>query len=118
MSTLEDLDLQDREQRENNNQNNGGNNGDGDAEMKDVEAEKDDILDDDILNSSTRDIINRKRLLDNDMHVMKTEFQRLTHEKATMLERIKDNRDKIENNRYGSSVLCYMMSSGVPRRSS
>ncbi|KAI5301068.1 26S proteasome regulatory subunit 6A, partial [Ascosphaera pollenicola] len=99
MSTLEDLDLQDREQRENN-QNNGGDRGDDDAEMKDVEQEKeDDVLDNDILNSSTRDIINRKRLLDNDMHVMKTEFTRLTHEKATMQERIKDNRDKIANNR-------------------
>jgi 26S proteasome regulatory subunit T5 len=31
---------------------------------------------------------------------MKSEFQRLTHEKATMNEKIKDNLEKIENNRY------------------
>jgi 26S proteasome regulatory subunit T5 len=33
------------------------------------------------------------------MRIMKSEFQRLTHEKASMNEKIKDNLDKIENNR-------------------
>lgn len=80
---------------------------DGDADMKDAdpsqqEAEKeeeDDLIDMDILNSNTRDIITRRRLLENDMRIMRSEFQRLTHEKQAMHEKIKDNMDKIENNR-------------------
>ena len=69
--------------------------------MKDAEPEEEEeVLDEEILNSATRDITARKRLLENDMRIMKSEFQRLTHEKATMNDKIKDNQDKIENNRY------------------
>ena len=70
-----------------------------DEEMKDAEKEEDDVLDAEILHSSTRDIVARKRLLENDMRIMKSEFQRLTHEKTTMRDKIKDNLDKIDNNR-------------------
>jgi 26S proteasome regulatory subunit T5 len=107
MSTLEDLDDLEREQKEedkkeDNKDGNGGDKdgkkADGDAEMKDAEPEED-VLDEEILNSSTRDIAARKRLLENDMRIMKSEFQRLSHEKATMNEKIKDNLEKIENNR-------------------
>jgi ATP-dependent 26S proteasome regulatory subunit len=69
--------------------------------MEDAEPEEE-PLDEEILNSSTRDIVARRRLLENDMRIMKSEFQRLTHEKASMNEKIKDNLDKIENNRYAS----------------
>jgi 26S proteasome regulatory subunit T5 len=99
MSTLEDLDDLEREEKEDKKEEKkkdaDGKDGkaDGDAEMKDAEPEE-------ILNSSTRDIIARKRLLENDMRIMKSEFQRLTHEKANMNEKIKDNLEKIENNRY------------------
>lgn len=77
----------------------------GDAEMKDADEEKkeeekeEDVLDDEILHSSTRDIQMRKRLLDNDLRIMKSEVQRLTHEQAAMKDKIKDNLEKIENNR-------------------
>ena len=79
----------------------------GDAEMKDADTDADkkeeekeeDIFDPEILHSSTRDIITRRRLLENDMRIMKSEFQRLSHEQAAMKEKIKDNLDKIENNR-------------------
>lgn len=74
----------------------------GDAEMKDAEEKKEEeenVLDDEILSLSTRDIIARRRLLENDTRIMRSEFQRLTHEKAAMHEKIKDNMDKIENNR-------------------
>jgi 26S proteasome regulatory subunit T5 len=105
MSTLEDLDDLEREEKEEKRDEKKDNSGDGkdgkqdgDAEMKDAEPEED-VLDEEILNSSTRDIVARKRLLENDMRIMKSEFQRLTHEKATMNEKIKDNQDKIENNR-------------------
>jgi len=105
MSTLEDLDDLEREEKEEKKDEKKDSSGDGkdgkkdgDAEMEDAEPEEE-VLDEEILNSSTRDIVARKRLLENDMRIMKSEFQRLTHEKATMNEKIKDNQDKIENNR-------------------
>lgn len=110
MSTLEDLDDIERQEKEDKKDQDGKDNKDnkptngGDAEMKDAEAKKEeeeeDPIDEDVLNSSTRDIVNRRRLLENDLRIMKSEFQRLTHEKATMNEKIKDNVDKIENNKY------------------
>ena len=73
---------------------------DGDAEMKDLEEEKkEDDIDPEILNSSTQDIINRRRLLENEIRVMKQEFQRVGHEKQAMEKRIEENLEKIENNR-------------------
>lgn len=78
----------------------------GDADMKDADGKKedekkeeDDLIDMEILNSSTRDIVARRRLLENDTRIMKSEFSRLTHEKNAMNEKIKDNVDKIDNNR-------------------
>jgi len=109
MSTLEDLD--DLDQREDKDQKNAGDgdgkqpgHGDGDAEMKDANSDKtkdeiDDLLDDEILRSSTRDIIKRRRMLENELRIMKSEFQRLTHEQNTMKDKVKDNLEKIENNR-------------------
>ncbi|OMP81978.1 26S protease regulatory subunit 6A [Diplodia seriata] len=104
MSTLEDLDDIERsakDERKDDGQDGKKPNQPGDSEMKDADDQNkdDDVLDADILNSSTRDIVARRRLLENDMRIMKSEFQRLTHEKATMHEKIKDNMDKIENNR-------------------
>jgi 26S proteasome regulatory subunit T5 len=60
---------------------------------------QEELIDQEILNSSTDDIINRTKLLDNDIKVMKSESTRLTHEKSVMLERIKDNQEKINNNK-------------------
>lgn len=79
----------------------------GDAEMKDADGEKkeekaeeeEDLIDMEILNSSTRDIIARRRLIENDTKIMRSEFNRLNHEKQAMHEKIKDNVDKIDNNR-------------------
>lgn len=106
MSTLEDLDDIERSGKDegkkdgDKDKDGGKGNQNGDADMKDAEESKeDDVLDAEILGLSTRDIIARRRLLENDMRIMKSEFQRLTHEKATMHEKIKDNMDKIENNR-------------------
>lgn len=109
MSTLEDLDDLEREGKEDKKDetNRDGKNSDhdGDAEMKDADGEKNEgekeesLIDTEILHSSTRDINMRRRLLDNDMRIMKSEFQRLTHEQSAMKEKIKDNLEKIENNR-------------------
>lgn len=106
MSTLEDLDDLEREQKEDKKDDKkkdgkdgkDGKKDEGDADMKDAEPEEE-VLDEEILNLSTRDIIARKRLMENDMRIMRSETQRLKHEKAAMNEKIKDNLEKIENNR-------------------
>ncbi|KAL7665030.1 AAA+ ATPase domain-containing protein [[Candida] zeylanoides] len=67
--------------------------------MSTLEELEDTAIDSEILASATADIVNRTRLLDNDIKVMRSESQRLTHEKTTMLERIKDNQEKINNNK-------------------
>ncbi|GAB7339396.1 hypothetical protein MBLNU457_6034t1 [Dothideomycetes sp. NU457] len=101
MASLEDLD--DMEREEDKDQKKQGENGD--AEMKDTDGEakqekkEEDDFDPEILNMGTRDIITRRRLLENDSRIMRSEYQRLTHEKQAMNEKIKDNMDKIENNR-------------------
>jgi 26S proteasome regulatory subunit T5 len=109
MSTLEDLDDLEREEREKKEEEKDGKK-DGEAggdkqdtEMEDAAPEKDEedeILDEEILNMSTRDIVARRRLLENDLRIMKSEYKRLSHERATMNEKIKDNMDKIDNNRF------------------
>lgn len=103
MSTLEELeDLDRREKDDKKRENRDGkktNNAEGDEEMKETDQE-DDILDEEILGLSTQDILTRKRLLENDSRIMKSEFSRLSHEKAAMGEKIKENVDKIANNRY------------------
>ena len=109
MATLEDLDDLEREGKDEKKEE-GDKDGkkpeqNGDADMKDADGEnkeeekEEDLIDTEILHSSTRDINMRKRLLENDMRIMKSEYQRLTHEQAAMKEKIKDNLDKIENNR-------------------
>ena len=114
MSTLEDLEDLEREQKEDKKDDGDkdkkpGQNGD--AEMKDAEPEEkeEDPIDEEIYSLSTQDILTRKRLLDNDSRIMKSEYQRLSHEKATMGEKIKDNLDKIENNRYVCPVRPTLM---------
>ncbi|KAF7192386.1 26S proteasome regulatory subunit 6A [Pseudocercospora fuligena] len=106
MSTLEDLDDMERDgkKEENNDDKDKKNEGNGDADMKDAEEKKEEekeeeMIDAEILNSSTRDIVARRRLLENDTRIMRSEFQRLTHEKQSMQDKIKDNVDKIDNNR-------------------
>lgn len=111
MSTLEDLDDMEREEKKDDGDKDGKKpSQDGDAEMKDADGERkeekdEDIIDSEVLHSSTRDITMRRRLLDNEMRIMKSEIQRLTHEQAAMKEKIKDNLDKIENNRCGFPAL-------------
>jgi 26S proteasome regulatory subunit T5 len=110
MSTLEDLDDLEHEDRNKKDQQGDqqGDDGkkpdkDGDADMKDADADRKkdgDLLDDEILRSSTRDIVKRRKMLENELRIMKSEYQRLSHEQHTMKEKVKDNSEKIENNRY------------------
>ncbi|KAL9015196.1 MAG: hypothetical protein Q9173_000182 [Seirophora scorigena] len=117
MSTLEDLDDIEREGKEEKKEDSDKDQQvgeSGDAEMKDASGEKkdeskdEDLVDAEILHSSTRDIKMRRRLLDNDMRIMKSEFQRLSHEQSAMKEKIKDNLEKIENNRYGFHLTAHV----------
>ena len=110
MSTLEDLDdmeqdgKKEEEQGKKDKKSEEGGAG-GDADMKDAadgdkeEVKEEDLIDTEILNSSTRDIVARRRLIENDTRIMRSEFQRLSHEKQAMSDKIKDNVDKIDNNR-------------------
>ena len=68
-------------------------------DLENNQQQEENVIDQEILNSSTSDIINRTKLLDNDIKVMRSESQRLNHEKTVMLERIKDNQEKINNNK-------------------
>lgn len=101
MSTLEELEDLDRRDKDEQKRRDGktGKDGNDDADMKDANEEIDDILDEEILGLSTQDIETRRRLLENDSRIMKSELSRLSHEKATMGEKIKDNAEKIANNR-------------------
>lgn len=63
------------------------------------DLEQDIAIDDDILNSSTADIKNRTKLLDNEIKIFKSELLRLQHDKSVMMEKIKDNKEKIKNNK-------------------
>jgi len=115
MSTLEDLDDMERDGKKEDSQDDGEKDKkqdgqeNGDADMKDSDGgkkeeeekvEEEEAIDAEILNMSTRDIIARRRLLENDTRIMKSEWQRLNHEKQAMHEKIKDNVEKIDNNRY------------------
>lgn len=71
----------------------------GDRVEDDKEEDQEEQIDAEILNSSTRDIHARRRLLENDSRIMKSEYARLQHEKQSMVDKIKDNVDKIDNNR-------------------
>ncbi|KAF0507843.1 P-loop containing nucleoside triphosphate hydrolase protein [Gigaspora rosea] len=71
-------------------------------EDKELWGQAEDGLEDlgqEILKSSTDDIINRTRLLENEIKVMKSEHMRLIHEQNSMKEKIKDNREKIKVNK-------------------
>ena len=109
MSTLEeldDLDRQERDDKKKEDRKDGDKDGkdkktgDADTDMQDAEAEEEDALYEEIMGLSTQDILTRKRLLENDSRIMRSEYQRLSHEKATMGEKIKENMEKIANNRY------------------
>lgn len=108
LEDLEDLEHEQQERKKDEDKKKEEEGGDGDSKM-DVDGEdkkeEDEDIDPDILSAATTDIINRRRLMENDLRVMRQEFQRLTHEKASMKDKIKDNLEKIENNRYAAAEL-------------
>jgi 26S proteasome regulatory subunit T5 len=102
MASLEDLEDLEREQQDRRKDEEEKKDEDESKMELDGEEKQDDEIDPDVLNAATSDVINRRRLLENDLRVMKQEFQRLTHEQSSMKDKIKDNLEKIENNRYAT----------------
>ncbi|KAI5795138.1 P-loop containing nucleoside triphosphate hydrolase protein [Geopyxis carbonaria] len=105
MASLEDLEDLERDHEDRKKEDEDKKKLEGDANKMDVDADAadekkdDDEIDPDVLSASAADITNRRRLMENEVRVMKQEFQRLTHEKSSMKDKIKDNLEKIENNR-------------------
>jgi len=73
-----------------------------------VEETWDDIPEE-IMELDTEDILTRIRLIDNDIKVMRSEQLRLGHEQSVMKEKIRDNGEKIKQNK----VLPYLVANVV-----
>ncbi|QLL33183.1 hypothetical protein HG536_0E00940 [Torulaspora globosa] len=72
------------------------------ATLEELDAQQlpgDDEVDQEILNLPTHELQTRTKLLDNEIRIFRSELQRLSHENNVMLEKIKDNKEKIKNNR-------------------
>lgn len=69
------------------------------------EISVDEAADQEILQLTTADLKNRTGLFQNEIHVMQSEYQRQSHERAVYNERIKDNTEKKNNNK----VLPYLV---------
>lgn len=65
--------------------------GDGVIHDGDIDAE--------VLNGSAQEIMTRARLLEAEVNVLRSEGQRLQHEKAHMTEKIRDNAEKVKLNK-------------------
>jgi len=66
---------------------------------EDVKMEAEPELDPEILKASPEEIMTRTRLLENEIKIMRSENLTLSHEATMMLDKIKDNTDKIKNNK-------------------
>ena len=64
-----------------------------------------DDIPEDIMALTNDEIATRTRLIDNDLKVMRSETQRLQHEQSVMKEKIRDNSEKIKQNK----VLPYLV---------
>ncbi|KAF8476694.1 26S proteasome subunit P45 [Russula ochroleuca] len=68
-----------------------------------------DDIPEEIMDLDTEDILTRIRLIDNDIKVMRSEQLRLGHEQSVMKEKIRDNGEKIKQNK----VLPYLVANVV-----
>lgn len=68
-------------------------------ELENQNLPGDEELDNEILGLSTQELQTRTKLLDNEIRIFRSELQRLSHESNVMLEKIKDNKEKIKNNK-------------------
>ncbi|KAI0276490.1 26S proteasome subunit P45 [Russula aff. rugulosa BPL654] len=68
-----------------------------------------DDIPEEIMELDTEDILTRIRLIDNDIKVMRSEQLRLSHEQSVMKEKIRDNGEKIKQNK----VLPYLVANVI-----
>ncbi len=73
------------------------------------ESTVDELLGQEILKASTEEIINRTKLLENDIKIMKSDQLRLGHEQTSVKAKIKDNQEKVKL----SKQLPYLVSNVV-----
>jgi 26S proteasome regulatory subunit T5 len=65
-----------------------------------TEEEKDDVeLDSETLAMSTNELRQRIRLLDNEIRIMRSDIQRITHESRGQRDRIQENLEKVKLNK-------------------
>lgn len=69
------------------------------ATLEELDQQVVDELDQEILSLSAQELQTRSKLLDNEIRIFRSELQRLSHEHNVMLEKIKDNKEKIKNNK-------------------
>jgi len=79
----------------------GGGSGGGDEEAKEAEAapNADSLDDDETRHMSVGELRQRIHLLNNDIRIMKSDVQRITHESRGQRDRIRDNQEKVKLNK-------------------
>lgn len=78
-------------------------------EDKSIWEDETETLGEEVLRMTTDDIVNRTRLMDNEIKIMKSEVMRINHELQTQTEKIKDNTEKIKVNK----TLPYLVSNVI-----
>uniref|UniRef100_A0A3P8S907 Proteasome 26S subunit, ATPase 3 n=1 Tax=Amphiprion percula TaxID=161767 RepID=A0A3P8S907_AMPPE len=76
---------------------------------KSVWDEVEDGIGEEVLKMSTEEIVQRTRLLDSEIKIMKSEVLRVTHELQAMKDKIKENTEKIKVNK----TLPYLVSNVI-----
>jgi 26S proteasome regulatory subunit T5 len=79
------------------------------SDVKAAEPPQEESLPEEILKATPDELQTRTRLLENDIKIMRSEHLRLKHEESTMKEKIKDNTEKIKQNK----VLPYLVGNVV-----
>uniref|UniRef100_A0A6G1RAN2 Proteasome 26S subunit, ATPase 3 n=1 Tax=Hypotaenidia okinawae TaxID=2861861 RepID=A0A6G1RAN2_9GRUI len=80
--------------------------------MASVWDESEDGVGEEVLKMSTEEIVQRTRLLDSEIKIMKSEVLRVTHELQAMKDKIKENSEKIKVNK----TLPYLVSNVIEVR--
>lgn len=73
------------------------------------QAEARSLIPEEIMHASTEDIAMFTRMLDNEVKMLRSDHMRLVHEQSLMNERVKDNADKVQQNK----VLPYLVGNVV-----
>ncbi|XP_015485845.1 26S proteasome regulatory subunit 6A-B [Parus major] len=79
------------------------------GKMASVWDESEDGVGEEVLKMSTEEIVQRTRLLDSEIKIMKSEVLRVTHELQAMKDKIKENSEKIKVNK----TLPYLVSNVI-----